>query len=180
MSTATYRRASKMSAKKKQEVRDARAAELAQLKTDLAAFEESADPAFVAATLALHDGYSPRNAMLIAMQRPDATDVAPFNEWKDRGRHVRKGEHGIRIMAPAGTYAAKSDDKAASDAPEGGDKAKEFMRFRAVSVFDIAQTDPSDAITTPTVTPVYTDDDLDDGFEGDDVPEVEQSGTALI
>ena len=163
MSTATYRKSkggSKISAAKKAQLREERAAEL---KEALEAFEAGTDPAFIAAALAQHDGYSPRNAMLIAMQRPDATDVAGFREWVSRGRHVRKGEHGIRIMAPAGTYKSKGDAEAASDAPESdGDKNKEFMRFRAVSVFDISQTDPSDALTPLTLTPVYDDDDLTD------------------
>lgn len=166
MSTATYRKSkggSKISAVKKAQLREERAAELKKLKEALEAFEAGTDPALIAAALAQHDGYSPRNAMLIAMQRPDATDVAGFREWVSRGRHVRKGEHGIRIMAPAGTYKAKGDAEAASDAPESDDgKDKEFIRFRAVSVFDISQTDPSDALTAPTETPVYGDDLTDD------------------
>jgi antirestriction protein ArdC len=147
MSTGTYRKSkgSKLSPAKAQELRDARVAELKSLRESLEQFEATSDPATIAATLALHDGYSPRNAMLIAMQKPTATDVAGFGEWKERGRHVRKGEHGIRIMAPAGTYAVKGKDEAPAGAAEGKDK--EFMRFRAVSVFDISQTDPISAST---------------------------------
>ena len=44
--------------------------------------------------------YSLGNQLLIAMQAPDATFVAGFHAWKDLGRRVRKGEHGIRILAP--------------------------------------------------------------------------------
>src|SRR5690242_4930220 len=44
--------------------------------------------------------YSPRNCMLIALQCPHATAVASFKTWKTLGRHVRKGEHAIRILAP--------------------------------------------------------------------------------
>ena len=35
------------------------------------------------------------------MQKPDATLVAGYNKWKDQfERHVKKGEHGITIIAP--------------------------------------------------------------------------------
>ena len=45
--------------------------------------------------------YSVNNTMLIYMQRPDATLVAGFNKWKNQfERHVKKGEHGITIIAP--------------------------------------------------------------------------------
>ena len=44
--------------------------------------------------------YSWHNTMLIASQRPDATQVAGFQKWKELGRHVLKGERGIRILAP--------------------------------------------------------------------------------
>ncbi|MEK7477682.1 MAG: ArdC family protein, partial [Candidatus Coatesbacteria bacterium] len=44
--------------------------------------------------------YSFHNQMLIAIQRPNATLVAGFNAWKEMGRYVKQGEHGIRILAP--------------------------------------------------------------------------------
>ena len=44
--------------------------------------------------------YSWGNTLLIAAQRPDATRVAGFHSWLRLGRHVRKGEHGIAILAP--------------------------------------------------------------------------------
>ena len=45
--------------------------------------------------------YSYSNAMLIALQRPDATLVAGFNRWKSMKHYPMRGEHGIRIFAPA-------------------------------------------------------------------------------
>ena len=48
--------------------------------------------------------YSVNNTMLIYMQKPDATLVAGFNKWKNQfERHVKKGEHGITIIAPRPT-----------------------------------------------------------------------------
>ena len=45
--------------------------------------------------------YSVNNTMLIFQQRPDATLVAGFRKWQNQfGRHVKKGEHGITIIAP--------------------------------------------------------------------------------
>lgn len=44
--------------------------------------------------------YSPRNSLLINLQRPDATDVASFAKWNSLGRTVNKGETGIIILAP--------------------------------------------------------------------------------
>ena len=45
--------------------------------------------------------YSLNNTMLIYMQKPDASLVAGFSKWKNQfGRHVKKGEHGITIIAP--------------------------------------------------------------------------------
>jgi len=63
------------------------------------------------ATMARFHRYSFTNAMLIAMQRPDATRVAGFQTWKSLGRFVKKGEKGIVIIAPM-TVRARSIDGA--------------------------------------------------------------------
>ena len=80
-------------------------------------------------TLAKFHRYSFNNVMLIAMQRPDATHVAGFNAWNKLGRHVHKGEKGITILAPI-TY--RKDDE---------DEQDEIRGFKAVTVFDVSQTD---------------------------------------
>ena len=55
--------------------------------------------------------YSVNNTMLIYMQKPDATLVAGYNKWKDQfERHVKKGEHGITIIAPT-PYKKKIDTR---------------------------------------------------------------------
>lgn len=79
--------------------------------------------------------YSFGNQMLIALQRPDASRVAGFKTWQGLRRQVRKGEHGIRILAPM--VLRKRDD-------EGNETDETFMRFRSVAVFDVAQTDGED------------------------------------
>ena len=54
--------------------------------------------------------YSFQNCMLIALQRPDATYVAGFTRWKELGRHERKDERGIGILAPL-LYRKTGEDK---------------------------------------------------------------------
>ena len=96
--------------------------------------------------------YSVNNTMLIYMQRPDATLVAGYNKWKNQfERHVKKGEHGITIIAPT-PYKKKveelkrdpdthapildADGKAIME-----EKEIEIPMFRPVKVFDVSQTD---------------------------------------
>ena len=53
------------------------------------------------ATMSRFHRYSVNNTILIYLQRPDATLVAGFNRWASQfERHVKKGEHGITIIAP--------------------------------------------------------------------------------
>lgn len=79
--------------------------------------------------------YSFSNTMLIHMQCKTATQVAGFQTWKKMKRFVRKGEKGIRILAPAGLVNFEKK------APDGDVKKHSFMRFKTVSVFDVSQTD---------------------------------------
>ena len=44
--------------------------------------------------------YSSNNSLLILVQRPNATRVAGYRKWRDLGRQVRRGEEGLRILAP--------------------------------------------------------------------------------
>ena len=96
--------------------------------------------------------YSVNNTMLIYMQKPDATLVAGYNKWKDQfERHVKKGAHGITIIAPT-PYKKKieeqkldTDTKAPILDKDGRivteEKEIEIPMFRPVKVFDVSQTD---------------------------------------
>src|SRR5207244_9968641 len=77
--------------------------------------------------------YSWRNSLLIALQRPEATRVAGYRTWQSLGRQVRRGEHGIAILAPM-VY-RKRDDAEETDA------LVVLRGFKVVSVFDVAQTE---------------------------------------
>ena len=103
-------------------------------------------------TMSKFHNYSFNNTMLIAMQKPDATLVAGFKAWqKNFDRHVKKGEKGIRILAPAPYKIKEERDKIDPVTQEllldkDGNPQKEEVgitipAFRAVSVFDVAQTD---------------------------------------
>ena len=84
--------------------------------------------------------YSFGNQILIALQRPDATYVAGFRAFLQLDRCVRKGEQAIRILAP---MTIKTSDNSQVERPDSGsgDQQKKTV-FRAVPVFDVAQTDP--------------------------------------
>ena len=96
--------------------------------------------------------YSVNNTMLIYMQKPDATLVAGYNKWKNQfERHVKKGEHGISIIAPTPFKKKIEEQKLDPDtkAPildaEGKavmeEREVEIPMFRPVKVFDVSQTD---------------------------------------
>ena len=89
--------------------------------------------------------YSWSNCMLIAMQMPQATFVAGFRRWLQMGRHVRKAEKGIGIMAPL-VYRRREDaDGAATSTDDKSDaNGKSVRGFKIVHVFDISQTDGED------------------------------------
>ena len=66
-------------------------------------------------TMSRFHKYSLNNVMLIHAQRPDATLVAGFSKWKNSfGRHVKKGEKGIQILAPT-PYKIKVDKEKLED-----------------------------------------------------------------
>lgn len=96
--------------------------------------------------------YSRNNVMLIKMQMPGATRVAGFNKWRDQfGRHVKKGEKSIKIIAPT-PYKKKieeikrdPDTKAPMLDKDGKaimeEKEVSIPMFKVVSVFDVSQTE---------------------------------------
>ena len=92
--------------------------------------------------------YSAGNVLLILSQRPGASLVAGFNAWRDLGRHVRKGEHSIAILAPVFPRKEKQPDAVAGATADANAKHRESdedrpspVRFRVAHVFDIAQTE---------------------------------------
>ena len=100
-------------------------------------------------TMAKFHNYSFNNTMLIAMQRPDATLVTSYKNWQSMGRQVMKGEKGITIIAPAPYKKMKEKEVLDENqrpimGTDGKPKTEKVEvtvpHFKAVTVFDIAQT----------------------------------------
>ena len=103
-------------------------------------------------TMSKFHNYSFNNTLLIAMQKPDATLVAGYKAWqRNFERHVKKGEKGIRILAPA-PYKIKEEQEKIDPVTNEPMLDKDGMpimeeveikipAFRVVPVFDVSQTD---------------------------------------
>ncbi len=102
-------------------------------------------------TMARFSSYSTRNTLLIHLQKPDATRVAGFRTWETTfGRHVNKGEHGIKILAPTPFTVKEERQKldpvtklpvlGLDGLPELEEVERHFARFKVIHVFDVSQT----------------------------------------
>jgi len=96
---------------------------------------------FLAFATGFHS-YSLSNVLLILSQRPDASRVAGFRQWQERGRQVCKGERSIKIFG----YATKRTED------ENGEEERRAY-FPILSVFDVSQTDSIDGEETPELAP---------------------------
>lgn len=103
-------------------------------------------------TMSKFYNYSFNNTVLIAMQKPEATLVAGYQAWQKKfGRHVKKGQRGIRIIAPTPVKLREEVEKYDPDThelllrPDGQPETEEVVsiipRFRVTTVFDVSQTD---------------------------------------
>ena len=103
-------------------------------------------------TMSRFHRYSLNNTVLIAMQKPDATLVAGFNKWRDQfERNVRRGEKGIKIIAPTPFKKKIEQEKLDPDThapilnPDGSivmeEKEIKIPMYKVVSVFDVSQTE---------------------------------------
>ena len=103
-------------------------------------------------TMSRFHKYSLNNTMLISMQKPDATLVAGFNKWRDGfSRYVKKGERGIKIIAPTPYKIKEEREKLdpqtkapildASGKVQTEEVEIQIPMFRVVSVFDVSQTE---------------------------------------
>ena len=101
-------------------------------------------------TMAKFPRYSVNNNILIMMQKPDAQICQSFTGWKEMGRFVKKGEKGIKIIAPA-PYTIqreqnKLDESGRPMMDHDGEPIMESVEikinaFKVVSTFDVSQTD---------------------------------------
>lgn len=79
--------------------------------------------------------YSWRNRLLIFWQKPNATLCKGFHAWKAMGRYVRKGEHGLQILAPTMVKEKQTDANGKIVIVE------KCVGFHDVRTFDVSQTD---------------------------------------
>lgn len=96
-------------------------------------------------------GYSYNNTMLILLQKPDASLLAGYKTWQGMERNVKKGEHGISILAPSKKRFTKYMDKIDKDTrkpvfDQDGNPVKvrkeiEYLTFHPTTIFDVSQTE---------------------------------------
>ena len=94
--------------------------------------------------MARFHSYSFGNILQIARQRPTATRVAGIRTWNEMGRFVKKGEKGIQILAPMTGYRRRKHGDGDSEQEPESKPQTVLIGFRAVYVFDVAQTEGAD------------------------------------
>jgi antirestriction protein ArdC len=87
---------------------------------------------YLAFAARFHD-YSANNCLLVLAQRPGAARIAGYKRWRELGQQVRRGEEGIRILAPI--FRTVEDEGS-------GERRRVLSSFKVVKVFDASQTDP--------------------------------------
>lgn len=97
--------------------------------------------AYLTAMSRFHN-YSFGNILEIARQKSDATHVAGLYTWNQLGRRVKKGEKGIRILAPIVGVKRKAQEEAEKDITRRNRPV--LVGFRAAYVFDVSQTEGAD------------------------------------
>ena len=128
------------------------AANIKELIAQLEAGRSHALTAYLDAMSRFHN-YSFGNVLEIARQRPDATRVAGLWSWNQLGRKVKKGEKGIRILAPIVGIRRKTEEEAAKSDPTYANKPV-LVGFRNAYVFDVSQTEGAEL---PAMHEVYGD-----------------------
>ena len=117
---------------------------LASLAAALESGKSEALTSYLSVMARFHN-YSWNNCLLIALQRPNATHVAGFHAWLKLGRHVRKAEKGIAILAPilCKLHADRSEEKH-EDESKLNSALSRLVGFRTAYVFDVSQTEGKD------------------------------------
>ena len=122
----------------RQTAKEVIAANVQSLIEQLEAGKSEALTAYLTAMSRFHN-YSFGNILEIARQKPDATRVAGLYTWNQLGRRVKKGEKGIRILAPIIGVKRKPQEEAEKDITQ--QNVPVLVGFRAAYVFDVSQTD---------------------------------------
>jgi hypothetical protein len=123
---------------KQQTAKEAIAANIQSLIEQLEAGHSEALTAYLNAMSRFHN-YSFGNILEIARQKPDAIRVAGLFAWNQLGRKVKKGERGIRILAPIVGVRRKPEEEAEKDITKQNRPV--LVGFRNAYVFDVSQTE---------------------------------------
>jgi N-terminal domain of anti-restriction factor ArdC len=137
-STVTPIRENPKQPQPRQTAKEVIAANVKSLIEQLEAGHSDALTAYLNAMSRFHN-YSFGNILEIARQRPDATRVAGMYAWNQLGRKVKKGERGIRILAPIVGVKRKKDEEAEKDITKQNTRV--LVGFRNAYVFDVSQTE---------------------------------------
>ena len=135
----------------RQTAKEVIAANVKSLIEQLEAGHSDALTAYLNAMSRFHN-YSFGNVLEIARQRPTATKVAGMYAWNQLGRRVKKGEKGIRILAPIIGIRRKPDAEAEKDITKQNTRV--LVGFRNAYVFDVEQTE---GVELPAMREVYGD-----------------------
>jgi hypothetical protein len=111
---------------------EGRREEVKQLFAELEKWKAAQSVDIIAEVTAKHDGYSPNNALLIAMQRPTATDVDAYGAWSERNRMPVGSSTGIKIVAPAGKWLEPN--------PKDPANPIEHVQYKIRYVYDVSTT----------------------------------------
>jgi antirestriction protein ArdC len=122
----------------RQTAKEVIAANLQHLIEQLEQGKSEALTAYLTAMSRFHN-YSFGNILEIARQKPDATHVAGLYTWNQLGRRVKKGEKGIRILAPITGAKRKTQEEAEKELTRRN--VPILVGFRAAYVFDVSQTE---------------------------------------
>jgi antirestriction protein ArdC len=122
----------------RQTAKEVIAANVQHLIEQLQAGHSDALTGYLTAMSRFHN-YSFGNILEIARQKPDATHVAGFHTWNQLGRRVKKGEKGIRILAPIIGAKRQPQEKAEENVTR--QNVPILVGFRAAYVFDVSQTE---------------------------------------
>jgi hypothetical protein len=137
-STVTPISANPKQPQQRQTAKEIIAANVKSLIEQLEAGQSDALTAYLDAMSRFHN-YSFGNILEIARQKPTATRVAGLYAWNQLGRKVRKGERGIRILAPIVGIKRKKDQEAEIDITKQNTRV--LVGFRNAYVFDVSQTE---------------------------------------
>jgi N-terminal domain of anti-restriction factor ArdC len=149
-SSATYP-ASASEKRKPASAKELITANIQSLIEQLEAGHSDALTAYLDAMSHFHN-YSFGNILEIARQRPTATRVAGLYAWNQLGRKVKKGERGIRILAPIIGVKRKPDEEAEKDITTQNTRV--LVGFRNAYVFDVEQTEGAEL---PAMRGIYGD-----------------------